>query len=445
MLCATQIGAILAWTILGALAIETAPSPVKGDQESRPAAEAESDLSIHKLELYGTRDAMEAAKNEGRRLEAEIATIREDRAKLAAALVATAEAASETERQIAEKERRLEGLLQGQTSLEASLARNRDVIAEVLAALQRMGRKPPPALLVSPGDMLRSIRTAMLLGAVLPDLQSDVEALAADLADLVALRRSIAADRASLAADAVRLETERARLAALVAARQSAMEAAEKALGTEHRRITDLGKRAADLGELIAKMETEIESASRAAVAAREADAARKTMEKDPHRSAPFADPARLAPAVAFVDAKGLLPLPVSGTLLRGFGHKDGFGGTEKGLLIATRAGAFVASPCDGWVSYAGPYRSYGQLLIVNAGQGYYIILAGMDRINVNVGQFILAGEPVALMGDRPTRTAAALAVGAAQPTLYVEFRKDGTAIDPGPWWAKAEFQKVRG
>jgi septal ring factor EnvC (AmiA/AmiB activator) len=114
-------------------------------------------------------------------------------------------------------------------------------------------------------------------------------------------------------------------------------------------------------------------------------------------------------------------------------------------MLISTRTGAFVTSPCDGWVSYAGPYRGYGQLLIVNAGQGYYIILAGMDRINVNVGQFVLAGEPVALMGDRPTRTAAALAVGAAHPTLYVEFRKDGTAIDPGPWWAKAELQKVRG
>jgi len=436
---ATLVGAVLGWAF-DAIATEPTPLSANGQQESVPAAEP--DLSSRRLELHTTQEAMDAAKDEGRRLEAEIAAMRADRAKLAAALVATAEAASETERQIGEKERRLEGLLQGQASLEGSLARQRGVIAEVLAALQRMGRKPPPALLAAPGDILRSIRTAMLLGAVLPDLQSDVEALAADLADLVSLRRSIAADRVSLAADATRLQSERARLAALVAARQSAMATAEKALGTEQRRIADLGKRAADLGDLIGKMETEIEAASRAAAAAREVDAARKGKEKDPR---PFADPARLTPAVAFVDAKGLLPLPVSGTILRGFGHKDGFGGTEKGLLIATRTGAFVASPCDGWVSYAGPYRSYGQLLIVNAGQGYYIILAGMDRINVNVGQFILAGEPVALMGDRPTRTAAALAVGAAQPTLYVEFRKDGAAIDPGPWWAKAELQKVRG
>lgn len=424
--------------ILGAVAAETAPPP-----EKEPATE--TDLSVHKLELHGMQKEIEAARDEGRKLAAEIATIRTDRAKLAAALVETAQAASATEQQIAEKEKRLDGLVQGEESIKGVLGRQRGVIAEVLAALQRMGRKPPPALLVAPDDMLRSIRAAMLLGAVVPDLQSDVEALAADLADLVAFRRSIAAERASLAEDAARLRSERARLAALVEARQSALDIAEKALGAEQRRMADLGKRASDLGELIGRMETEFEAAARAAAAAREADAARKGRDKDLPASAPFADPARLAPAVAFVDAKGLLPLPVSGTLLRGFGHKDGFGGTEKGMLIATRAGAFVASPCDGWVSYAGPYRSYGQLLIVNAGQGYYIILAGMDRINVNVGQFVLAGEPVALMGDRPTRTAAALAVGAAQPTLYVEFRKDRAAIDPGPWWAKAELQKGRG
>ena len=94
---------------------------------------------------------------------------------------------------------------------------------------------------------------------------------------------------------------------------------------------------------------------------------------------------------------------------------------------------------------FAGPFRSYGELLIINAGGGYYVVLAGMERISVEVGQFVLAGEPVATMGDGSIRTASALALGAAQPILYVEFRKDGAAIDPGPWWAKAELEKVRG
>jgi septal ring factor EnvC (AmiA/AmiB activator) len=159
----------------------------------------------------------------------------------------------------------------------------------------------------------------------------------------------------------------------------------------------------------------------------------------------PFRDPARLAPAVAFADAKGLLPLPVSGSLLKSFGAADGFGGSEKGISFATRTNAIVSAPADGWIRFSGPYRSYGQLLIIDTGGGYYVILAGMERINVEVGQFVLAGEPVATMGDGSRKTAAAVAIGAAEPTLYVEFRKDGVAIDPGPWWVKPELEKVRG
>jgi septal ring factor EnvC (AmiA/AmiB activator) len=83
--------------------------------------------------------------------------------------------------------------------------------------------------------------------------------------------------------------------------------------------------------------------------------------------------------------------------------------------------------------------------LIINAGSGYYVVLAGMERINVDVGQFVLTGEPIATMGDGSAKTAAAIAIGAAQPVLYVEFRKDGTPIDPGPWWARPEMKKVRG
>ena len=68
-----------------------------------------------------------------------------------------------------------------------------------------------------------------------------------------------------------------------------------------------------------------------------------------------------------------------------------------------------------------------------------------MERVNVKVGQFVLAGEPVAIMGDGSARNAVAIAIGATQPVLYVEFRKDGTSIDPGPWWAKTDLEKVRG
>ena len=102
-----------------------------------------------------------------------------------------------------------------------------------------------------------------------------------------------------------------------------------------------------------------------------------------------------------------------------------------------------MTAPCDGWVVYAGPFRSYGQLLILNAGGGYHVLLAGMERISVDLGQFVLTGEPVAVMGGGP-QSAAAVATGSSQPVLYIEFRKDGSPVDPSPWWA-SDSEKVRG
>ena len=113
--------------------------------------------------------------------------------------------------------------------------------------------------------------------------------------------------------------------------------------------------------------------------------------------------------------------------------------GTEVGVVCPGNA------PADGAVLFAGAYRSYGQLLIIDAGGGYYVLLAGMDRINVQSGQSVLAGEPVGVMGDGSARMATAAAVGAGRPVLYIELRKDGTAIDPGPWWAKSDIEKARG
>jgi septal ring factor EnvC (AmiA/AmiB activator) len=147
---------------------------------------------------------------------------------------------------------------------------------------------------------------------------------------------------------------------------------------------------------------------------------------------------------MAFASARGNLPLPVNGVRIREFGAPDSLGGTEKGLTIASRTGAQVTAPCDGWVVYAGVFRNYGQVLILNAGGGYHVVLAGMERISVDVGQFVLTGEPVAVMGSG-LQVAATLASGSNQPVLYVEFRKDGTPVDPSPWWAASEGEKARG
>src|SRR6202035_1955351 len=171
-----------------------------------------------------------------------------------------------------------------------------------------------------------------------------------------------------------------------------------------------------------------------------------RAIEEDATRPdlAALKDPGRLTPAVAFAANRGHLRLPVNGVRIREFGASDGVGGIQKGLSLATHAGADITAPCDGWVVYAGPFRSYGQLLILNAGGGYHVLLAGMDRISVDLGQFVLTGEPVAVMGGG-AQSAAAISGGTSQPVLYVEFRKDGTPVDPSPWWAITDSEKVRG
>ena len=151
-----------------------------------------------------------------------------------------------------------------------------------------------------------------------------------------------------------------------------------------------------------------------------------------------------LRPSVAAASSKKILPLPVNGARIKEFGAADGLGGTEKGMSVAARPSSQITAPCDGWVVYAGPFRNYGQLLILNAGGGYHVLLAGMERISVDLGQFVVTGEPVAVMGDG-AQSAVAKAGGVSQPVLYIEFRKDGVPVDPGPWWAVNEGQKVRG
>ena len=213
----------------------------------------------------------------------------------------------------------------------------------------------------------------------------------------------------------------------------------------EQLRVAALGRDAANLKDLIARMEQEVASARQAAA---QAEAAAAAQAKAPPVLRPslaaVENPNRLSPALPFEGAKGLLRLPVSGPTIRGFGQNDGHGGQEKGLWLAATASATVTAPCDGWVVYAGPFRSYGQLLIINAGGGYHVVVAGMARIDVALGQFVLTGEPIAAMGSGETKVASAAATAASQPTLYVEFRRNGLSIDPTPWWAPSG-EKARG
>src|SRR3954471_13660580 len=433
-------GALCAGVLLLASAAD-AQQPLQITPTPSPAATAASATAVAPEAQKGARqEELEKIQAEQKRaadlaakLKAELDSIGEDRRKLNALLIGSAASIREVEERIEATEGRLNGLVGNEDTVRRSLASRKAVIGEVLAALQRVGRRPPPALLVSPEDALQSVRTAILLGAVLPDMKVEVDTLIADLAELVKVRSAIAAERGGLGRDLAALSQERTRMIVLVQERQRKQSETEKALEAERGRAVQLARQADNLKDLIGKIEQEIASSARAAAAAR----AGNTL-------AALNDPGRLSPAIAFASARKSLPFPLNGIRIREFGMPDGLGGTEKGLSLASRAGAQVTAPCDGWVVYAGPFRSYGQLLILNAGGGYHVLLAGMERISVDLGQFVLTGEPVAVMGGGP-QSAAAVATGSSQPVLYIEFRKDGSPVDPSPWWASNDSEKVRG
>lgn len=157
--------------------------------------------------------------------------------------------------------------------------------------------------------------------------------------------------------------------------------------------------------------------------------------------------PGRIKPSIEFHLAKAKLPLPAQGRRVLSFGDKTQYGGQSKGIVLETRRSAQIISPCDGWIVYAGEFRSYGQLLIINAGGGYHVLLAGLSQIDVQPGQFVLAAEPVGTMSG--SVKAAQPGAEASAPVLYVEFRKDGDPVNPDPWWVETQKaqneQKVQG
>lgn len=424
LLCAPAFAAAVAALALTAPARAEAPLKITPSAAAQPDERAAREQQLEKL-----RADQQRAKDNEAKFAAEIAAIGQDRQRLTKALIEAAARLREVEERIAASESRLKALDENESSARASLERRKAATAGLLAALQRMGHRPPPVLLVQPETALDAVRAAIMLGAVLPEMRAEVETLAADLGDLVRVRRDIAAERETLSSERARLSAERARVTALMEERQKRQAEVEKALEAERRRTAALVRQAQDLKDLLARLTADGADARHGGGAA---------------LRPPAGETPRLGPAIAFADAKGTLRLPVHGVTLRQFGSRDASGDVQKGISVATRASAQVTAPCDAWVVYAGPFRSYGQLLILNAGGGYHVLIAGMERISVDLGQFVLTGEPVAMMGGGP-RTAAAIATDSRQPILYIEFRKDGTPVDPGPWWTKTDSEKVRG
>ena len=402
-------------------------------------------------QLRESQGKLEAARSREKELSGNLEQLEKERAALNKNLIETAKSIQVSETSLTKLETRVTALTKQENQVRASIAKRHSTIAELLAAMQRIGRQPPPALVTRRNDALKMVRSAMLMASVFPELSFQAEGLSAELDDLMRLGTDIRRQRDYLKTENDKLIAGRTRIDALIKEKQTLVRSRQQELSKIRLAAAQHAKTVGYLGELVKRMDKEI---AEAGVAQYEAElAAKRAQEKALAEAAKrqgrpvgdvkarkstkvaFVSPGRLKPAVEFSSTKGKLVVPVSGRKIRAFGGANEFGERVKGISISSRPKAQVTSPVDGWVAYADEFRTYGQLLIINAGEGYHILLAGMKRIDVEIGQFVLAGEPVAVMGA--ARPGADKKTKNPSPVLYIEFRKDGRPIDPDPWWAE--------
>ncbi len=388
-----------------------------------------------KLEESRTKEAELTKQAEA--LAAELAGLRADS-------VAAAKAAQEHEAALSDLDSRLATLTLDEQRKSEALASRHEQQVQLLMALTRLARRPPEGLALAPGDPIDAIRSATLMGAAVPPLEAESRMLREQIAALTALHQEMAAAEARHRAERLALEIEQNRLAELIARKNDLELVARHGAEVNSQRQAQLAAQATDLQQLIERLSAERQA--REAEARKRAEEERQARLAQPRApgtqqgaievTAPppvLLDPSKPKTVRPFAEARGLMVYPASGQLLRRYGDTDDMGMTSKGLTFETRAAAQVVAPFDGRVLFAGPFRGYGQILIIEHGDGYHSLLAGLGGIQGAVGQWLVAGEPVGIMPK-----------GTAKPRLYLELRHDGQPINPLPWLATRD-EKVSG
>ena len=403
-----------------------------------PAPATETDPS----RLQELESEIEDRAERRQQLEAEANALAEEVLEIRQQLIEAAARVQARERDVTDSETRLAGLVAAQAVLLAQLETRRAELTDTLAALQRLDRNPPPALAVRPDDAVSAMRSALLLSTIVPKLESEAREIRERLEELEKVKADLVAEQATFDRASLDLSGERQTLNQLLEAKVTA-EAAARALAKEEAAaLATLSREAKDLKDLIARLE---------ARAARRTPPPRPTFTERPPPSETEPTPAErqvaavapmTAPGHLFSASRGLIRPPVEGVALGRYGTDDGTGGTIPGLTLETRPEAPVTAPFDGRIAFAGPFRRYGQLLILEVGEGYHLLLAGMTRIDGVVGQNVLAGEPIGAMGA--SRSDASSDAGSDKPALYIELRRNGTPVDPRPWFVASD-RKARG
>jgi len=383
-----------------------------------------SDLHAVERDLEQEREIKATAEQRATAAAQETERVRRD-------MVAAASRIQNRERILLDLEDQLAILEHRRDALAKTLSQKDKQMREVLMALERLAIRPTDTLMLQPLRPSDAIRSGLVLSAAVPALQENAARLRSDLDDLYSTRQDIIDRRADLAANALTLLEDQAQLEQLYAEKATLQQNLRQKANDAAQRMESLAREARSLRDLLDKVIAERQRQA-------EEDIDPLILLTPPDGAAPSPEvviarrPMPPPEARSFAQARGTMPFPVTGRVVQRYGEGTAVDVRSKGIILETRPKAQVVSPFDGVIAYAGVFRGYGRLLILEHSEGYHTLLAGMSRLDGIVGQLILAGEPVGVMAPE------------GGPSLYVELRRDGQPINPLPWLA-SQTNETRG
>lgn len=354
------------------------------------SVEAKSELSKVTRQIRAAESEHKKLREKARAVQKEILDVRRK-------MVSAASSIQEQEESLGRLEEKLKEFEDQQAFMKNRLEVRKMQRVKVLAALQNLAWKPTEALLAQPLEPQDTLRSALLLREAVPRLEYSTEGLRKDLTKIASLTTAIRAQYAQIKTMAKRLESKRRNMNVLIQKKTKLQSTFASESTRAKEKASSLARQASDLKDLLARLDAE------------------SARQRKLHNTMGI-------PTGAFMAARGNIPFPVKGNIIKKYGEMTDSGLSSKGITIRTRPNAQVISPYDGTVLFAGPFRGYGELLIIEHGDGYHTLLAGIGRLDTSVGQSLLAGEPVGIM------------VADSNPSLYIEIRKNGQPVNPSTW-----------
>ena len=341
--------------------------------------------------------------------------------------VVAAAALRQAEDALAAASAKVADLTQRRADAEARLASRAAALAPMLPVIERLSLYPAETLLAVPMPPEQAVRGVLVLGGIARTLERQAAAVRAEQAEVASLQAQVQAALPGLAEAQATQAALAADLDAQLAQARQARQNAEDTAGDAARRAAADAARADTLRAALARIDADRRAAeARAHDEALAADKRRQSEEAAAARAREAALEQPAGPGVG--EPNGQLTAPVAGSVVRAFGAATE-AGPASGVSYQAPPSARVVSPCGGRVVFAGPFRSFGLLMIVDCGSGYHFVLSGLDRLDAQVGQPLQAGEPVGIMPTWNPQSA-----GANRPSLYVELRRDGVPVNPAPF-----------